>query len=267
MELIGERINGMFKDIKEAILNKDPAAVQYWAKRQTEKGAAWLDINTGPTVSKEEQPAVMEWLVKTAQSASSLGCCIDSTNPDAIEAGLKVHRGTAMINSTTADQWKMDIYFPMAVKYGAKLIGLAMNESGVPKDAGARAALAMELVVNADMNGLPMQDLYIDPLALPANVGQDHGPEVMEAIRQIKMLADPAPKTTMGLSNVSQRCSERHLLNRTYMVLCMACGLDSCVADVDDEELVKAAAAARILLNKDIYCDAFVKTFIQSFQR
>lgn len=263
MELIGERINGMFKDIREAILNKDPGPIEYWAKRQTEQGAHWLDINTGPTVSKEEQPAVMEWLTKVAQSVSPLGCCLDSTNPDAIEAGLKVHRGVALINSTTVDQWKMDIYFPMAVKYGARLIGLAMNEQGVPKDASARAALAMELVVNADMHGLPMEDLYIDPLALPANVAQDHGPEVIEAIRQIKMLSDPAPKTTMGLSNVSQRCNERHLLNRTYMVMCMTVGLDSAIVDVDDTLLVDAAAAAEILLNKNIYCDAFLKTFRQ----
>lgn len=263
MELIGERINGMFKDIKEAILNKDPGPIEYWARRQTEKGAHWLDINTGPTVAKEEQPGVMEWLVKVAQGVSPLPCCIDSANPEAIEAGLVVHRGTAMINSTTADQSKMDIFFPMAIKYGAKLIGLTMNEAGVPKDASARAALAMELVVNADMHSFPMEDLYIDPLALPANVAQDHGPEVMETIRQIKILADPAPRTTLGLSNVSQRCAGRPLLNRTFLVLCMAAGLDSCVCDVDDEELVKAAAAARVLLNKDIYCDAYLKTYLQ----
>ncbi|NLI12605.1 methyltetrahydrofolate cobalamin methyltransferase [Pelotomaculum propionicicum] len=261
MELIGEHINGMFKDIREAIINKDPGPIEHWAKLQTEKGARWLDINTGPTVAKEDQPAVMEWLVKTAQAVSPLPCCLDSTNPEAIEAGLKVHRGQALINSTSADQWKMDIYFPLAVKYNAKLIGLTMNEQGVPKDAEARVALAMELVVNADMRGLPMQDLYIDPLALPANVAQDHAPEVIEAIRQIKVLADPPPKTTLGLSNVSQRCAERKLLNRTYLVMCMAAGLDSAIADVEDEMLVDAAAAVQVLLNKDIYCDAFLKTF------
>ncbi len=261
MELIGEHINGMFKDIREAILNKDPGPIEYWAKLQTEKGAHWLDINTGPTIQKEEQPAVMEWLVKTAQAVSPLPCCLDSTNPDAIEAGLKVHRGQALINSTSADQWKMDIYIPLAVKYNARLIGLTMNEQGVPKDAEARVALAMELVVNADMHGLPMQDLYIDPLALPANVAQDHAPEVIEAIRQIKVLADPPPKTTLGLSNVSQRCAERRLLNRTYLVMCMAAGLDSAIADVEDELLVNAAAAVQVLLNKDIYCDGFLKTF------
>ena len=261
MELIGERINGMFKDIREAILQKDPRPIEYWARRQTENGARWLDINTGPTVSIEEQPAVMEWLVQTAQSASPLPCCLDSTDPGAIEAGLKVHRGRAMINSTSAEQQKMDIYFPLAIKYGAKLIGLAMNEQGVPKDAASRIALAMELVVNADAHGLPMEELYIDPLVLPANVAQDHAPEVVEAIRQIKMLADPAPKTTIGLSNISQRCAERRLLNRTYMVMCMAAGLDSAIVDMEDDLLVEAAAAARVLLNKDIYCDAFLRTF------
>lgn len=263
MILIGERINGMFKDIREAILNKDPEPIRYWAKQQYENCAAYLDINTGPTVEPKDQPAVMEWLVKTAQETVPLSCCIDSTNPEAIEAGLAVHKGKAMINSTSADQWKMDIYFPMAAKYNAAIIGLAMNEKGVPKNAADRAALAMELVVNADAHGIPMEDLYIDPLMLPCNVGQDHGPEVLEAIRQIKMLADPPPRTTLGLSNSSQRCTNRHLINRTFLVMCMTVGLDSAIADLEDPELLNAVAAAKILLNKDIYCDSFIKTFRQ----
>jgi 5-methyltetrahydrofolate corrinoid/iron sulfur protein methyltransferase len=120
----------------------------------------------------------------------------------------------------------------------------------------------MELVVNADMHGIPMEDLYIDPLMLPCNVAQEHGPEVLEAIRQIKALA-PGVRTTMGLSNSSQRCSNRHLINRTFLIMSMACGLDSAIADVDDSELVDAVAAANLLLNKDIYCDSFLKTFRQ----
>ncbi|SHI74531.1 methyltetrahydrofolate cobalamin methyltransferase [Desulfofundulus thermosubterraneus] len=263
MILIGERINGMFKDIREAILNKDPEPIRYWAKRQYENCAAYLDINTGPTVDPKDQPAVMEWLVKVAQETVPLPCCIDSTNPEAIEAGLAVHKGKAMINSTSADQWKMDIYFPMAKKYNAAIIGLAMNEKGVPKSAADRVALAMEIVVNADAHGIPMEDLYIDPLMLPCNVAQDHGPEVLEAIRQIKTLADPPPRTTLGLSNSSQRCTNRHLINRTFLIMCMAVGLDSAIADVEDQELLDAVAAANILLNKDIYCDSFLKTFRQ----
>lgn len=263
MILIGERINGMFKDIREAILTRNPGPVKYWARQQQKLCASYLDINTGPTIESKDQPAAIEWLVRTAQEAAPLPCCIDSTNPEAIEAGLAVHRGRALINSTTADQWKMDLYMPMAVKYGAGLIGLTMNEKGVPKNAAERAALALEIVVNADLSGIPMEDLFIDPLVLPCNVGQEHGPEVLEAIRQIKMLADPPPRTTMGLSNVSQKCADRHLLNRTFLVLSMAAGLDSAIVDLDDEELLNAIAAASVLLNKDIYCDSFARTYRQ----
>jgi 5-methyltetrahydrofolate corrinoid/iron sulfur protein methyltransferase len=263
MILIGERINGMFKDVREAILNRDPEPVKRHAVLQTQCGARYLDVNTGPTVAAEDQPGVMEWLVKVTQEASLLPCCIDSTNPDAIEAGLRVHRGRAMINSTTADQEKMDIYLPMAAKYGAAIIGLALNEKGVPKDANDRLALAMEIVANADAHGIPMEDLYIDPLALPANVAQDHGPEVLETIRQVKLLASPAPRTVVGLSNISQRCPNRPLLNRTFLVMAIACGLDAAIADAEDNDLVDAAATANILMNKEIYCDSYLKTFRQ----
>jgi 5-methyltetrahydrofolate corrinoid/iron sulfur protein methyltransferase len=263
MILIGERINGMFKDIREAILNKDPEPIKLHAQKQYEAGARYLDVNTGPTVDPKDQPAVMEWLVKTTQEECPLPCCIDSTNPEAIEAGIAVHKGKAMINSTTADQFKMDIYIPLAAKYNAAIIGLTMNEKGVPKSAADRIALAMEIVVNCDMHGVPTDDLFLDPLMLPCNVGQEHGVEVLETLRQVKSLADPAPKTTMGLSNSSQGCANRHLINRTFLIMSMACGLDSAIADVYDPLMVEEVAAARVLLNKDIYCDSFVKTFLQ----
>jgi len=167
-----------------------------------------------------------------------------------------------MINSTHADQWKMDMYMPMASRYEAAIIGLAMNESGVPRSAADRTALAMEIVVSADMHGISMEDLYIDPLMLPANVAQEHGVEVLEAIRQIKALA-PGVRTTLGLSNSSQRCTNRHLINRTFLIMCMTAGLDSAIADMDDPVLLDAVAAANVLLNRDIYCDSFIKTFRQ----
>lgn len=260
MILIGERINGMFKDISSAILDNNPEPIIYWAKQQYEAGAAYLDVNTGPTVESKQQPEVMEWLVNICNEAAPIPCCVDSTNPEAIEAGCAANKhGKVMINSTHADQWKMDLFLPMAAKYNAAIIGLAMNESGVPKSAADRAALAMEIVVNADAHGIPMEDLYIDPLMLPANVAQEHGVEVLEAIRQIKELA-PGVRTTLGLSNTSQRCSNRHLLNRTFLIMAMAVGLDSAIADMDDPDLVDAVAAANVLMNKDIYCDSFLKT-------
>jgi len=260
MILIGERINGMFKDIREAILNKDGEPLKKWAESQYAAGADYLDVSTGPTVEAKDQPAVMEWMVTMCNLAAPIPCCIDSTSPEAVEAGCAANKhGKVMINSTPADQHKLDIYLPMASKYNAAIIGLAMNESGVPKDASDRAALAMEIVVNADMHGIPMEDLYIDPLMLPCSAAQEHGTEVLEAIRMIKALA-PRLRTTMGLSNTSQRCTNRHLLNRTFLVMAMAAGLDSAIVDLSDHMLPDAVAAAEILLNKEIYCDSFLKT-------
>ncbi len=138
-----------------------------------------------------------------------------------------------------------------------------MNEEGIPKDAESRVALAMELVATADAFGVPTDNLYIDPLVLPCNVAQDHGPEVFETLRQIKLLADPPPKTVIGLSNVSQGTKNRELINRTFAVMAMANGLDAAIADANDDELMEAVATARILLNMDIYCDSYVDVFKQ----
>jgi 5-methyltetrahydrofolate corrinoid/iron sulfur protein methyltransferase len=262
-EIIGERINGLFKDIREAVANRDPKAIEEWAVKQTKAGAAWLDINTGPIATQEEQAEIMAWMVKVVNGASDLPVAIDSTSILAIEAGLKAAKGKAMINSTTAEQHKMDALFPLAAKYNAAIIALAMNEKGVPKNSEQRIALSMELVANADAHGLPMEDLYIDPLILPVNVAQDHVPEVLETLRQVKLLSNPAPRTTIGLSNVSQKSPDRPLINRTFAVMAMTCGLDSAIMDANDDALVDACATASILLNESIYCDSYLKMFRQ----
>ena len=210
MIIIGERINGMFRDIAEAIREKNPTAVQEWAKKQEAMGAGYLDLNVGPAVS--DRVSAMKWLVEVTQEASKLPLALDSTDYDAIEAGLELCKQPAMINSVPAIQDKMDRIFTMASKYNAEVIGLAMNEEGIPKDAESRVALAMELVANCDAYGVPLDNLYIDPLVLPCNVGQDHGPEVFETLRQIKLLSDPPPKTTVGLSNISQGTADRELI-------------------------------------------------------
>lgn len=260
MEIIGERINGMFKDIKEAIVTGNPAAVKEWAVKQTKMGAAFLDISVGAGAEKPFE--ALAFLIEAAQSVVDTPLCLDSTNYDLIESGLKICRVPAMINSCHADRYKIERVFPMAVQYGARVIGLAMSEeSGIPKTADVRAALAMELVAAADEYGLPMEHLYVDPLILPVNVAQDHFSEAMETLRQVKLMADPAPKTTCGLSNCSQRCMHRKIINRTAITLLMGAGLDSAIADACDEELLDAVATARILLNKEIYCDSYADLY------
>lgn len=260
MEIIGERINGMFKDIREAIQNQDKTAVQEWAVKQTQNGAAWLDVNVGASVADPAE--AMKWLVNTIQEVVDTPLSLDSTDYDVIEEGLKLCKRPVLINSCHADRYKIERVFPMAIKYNAKVIGLAMSEdSGIPKNAESRVALAMELVAAADEFGLPLDDLYIDPLILPINVAQDHAVEAMETIRQVKLLSDPAPKTVVGLSNTSQRCANRKLINRTMLTMLMACGLDSAIADANDDDLMEAAATARIIMNKEIYCDSYIDLY------
>ncbi len=259
MLIIGERINGMFNDIKKAIQDRNPVPVQEWARRQEKSGARALDLNVGPAVT--DKKSAMEWLVKVTQEVSNLPLCLDSTDLDVIEAGLKKCSNQAIINSTNAEREKIEKFFPLAVQYEAAIIGLTMDKGGIPKDSDSRLAFAMELVAAADEYGLPMENLLIDPLLLPANVAQDHAPEVLKTLEQVKMLSDPPPQTVIGLSNVSQNCKERSLLNRTFMAMAMACGLDAAIADACDETLVEVVAAAEILLNKTIYCDSFIKIY------
>ncbi|MEW6524367.1 MAG: methyltetrahydrofolate cobalamin methyltransferase [Bacillota bacterium] len=259
MILIGERINGMFKDIRRAVKDRDPRPVHEWAVKQTRAGADYLDINVGP--ASADPVGAMRWLVTTAQEASDLPLCLDSTNYDAIEAGLELCKRPALINSCPAERVKVERVFPMACRFGASLIGLTMDEKGIPKDAESRSALAMELVAAADEFGLPLEDLFIDPLILPVNVAQDHAVEVLNTIRTVKMLSSPPPKTVLGLSNVSQKAVDRSLINRIYLVMAMEAGLDAAIVDVDDEELMNAVATARILLNQEIYADSYLKVF------
>lgn len=264
MKIIGERCNGMFLDVRESIQNRDPKAIQMWAKKQEEMGADWIDLNVGPACANEEERiAAMKWMVEVVQEVTKLPLALDSTNYDAIEEGLKLckDKTNALINSVPAEQDKMDRVFPMAAEYGAKVVCLTMDAKGVPQEADSRVALAMELVANADAYGVPSDDLYIDPLILPCNVAQFHCPEVLKALAQIKTLAEPAPNTVLGLSNVSQKSPDRSLLNRTYLAMGASCGLDAVIADPCDDALMEVAASTEVLLNKKIYADSYVKVY------
>lgn len=262
MIIIGERINGMYKDIARAIRDKNPAPVQEWARRQEENGAQYLDINVGP--GSPQPVEAMQWLIEATQTVSDLPLCLDSTRYDAIEAGLRLCKRPAMINSVPAEAAKMELVFAMAAEFDAEVIALAMNEEGIPKDAGARVGLAAELVAMAMTFNISPDRLYIDPLVLPCNVAQDHGREVLRTLSEIKLISDPAPKTVIGLSNISQGARDRELINRIFAVMAMSHGLDAAIADACDDGLMAAVATARIIMNLDIYCDSYVELFRKS---
>ncbi|MBI2251172.1 MAG: dihydropteroate synthase [Armatimonadetes bacterium] len=259
MIIIGERINGMFKAVSRAIKEKDKKVIQDLALKQIEAGAQFLDVNVGPAAANSME--AIEWLVKTIQEAGNFHLSLDSTKPEVIEAGLKLCKAKPMINSTTAQKEKLDILLPLAKKYNASLIGLTMNEKGVPSTVSGRTEMALQILAHTMEYEIPISDLYIDPLILPVNVAQDQASNVLEAIRECKLLSDPPPHLLLGLSNVSQKTLYRELINRTYVVMAITMGLDSAILDPFDKDLMDAVITAELLLNKDIYCDSYLDAY------
>lgn len=259
MIIIGELINGMYKDVGKAIVNKEVDVIQHLAVEQARNGASFLDVNTGPYSKNPKDD--MKWLVETIQSSCDTPLALDSTKPDAIEEGLKLVKKRAIINSTNADEAKMEIIFGLAKKYNSQVIGLAMDKSGVPNNKDRRLELAATIVAKAIDFGLSPEDLYLDPIVLPVNVAQTQGAEVLESIREFRLLCDPSPNTTVGLSNVSQGTKVRSLVNRTFLVMAVASGLTSAILDPLDKELMDAMITAELILNKNIYCDSFLDAY------
>jgi 5-methyltetrahydrofolate corrinoid/iron sulfur protein methyltransferase len=265
----------MFTDVKQAIANKDKKVIQQLAQKQTEAGAAYLDVNVGTAAADQE--GTMQWLVETIQSAEG-GCstplCLDSQKPDVIAAGLKVVNAEngLILNSSPLnrknDEEILDKYIEMAEQAGAKagIITLTMDKNGVPQDIDARVAIAAEIVSKAMEKGFDPQRLYIDPIALPVKVpnAQVQPGNILSAMDQIRFLADPPPHITVGLSNLSQGATERSLINRVFLAMAVSHGLDSAIADVFDEKLIDVLAAAELLMNKQIYSDSFLKVYKSS---
>ena len=259
MIIIGELINGMYKDVGKAIVNKETDVIQHLAIEQVNAGATILDVNTGPYSKNQKDD--MKWLVESIQKVVDVSLALDSTKADVIEEGLKIVKKKAVINSTSADDEKMDKIFTLAKKYNAQVIGLAMDKSGVPNNRSRRLELAATIVAKAMDYGIAAEDLYLDPIVLPVNVAQTQGLEVLESIREFRMLCDPAPNTTIGLSNVSQGTKVRSLINRTFLVMAVANGLTSAIVDPLDKDLMDAMISAELILNKNIYCDSFLDAY------
>jgi 5-methyltetrahydrofolate corrinoid/iron sulfur protein methyltransferase len=240
MLIIGENIHIIAPAVREAIANRDTQAVQRLAKAQVEQGAQILDLNVGP--QKKEGPAVMSWLVPAVQEVVDVPLSLDTTNLEAIKTGLSLLKQPGIVNSTSGEPERLERVPPVAAEYNAGLVALMMGKSGIPMTAEERVSIAIDQLVPRAMEvGIPMERLYLDPLAMTVAGCQEYAPHAVEAIRYIKQGMDPAPMTTIGLSNVSNTVSaeKRSLLNRTYLVMLMAVGLDTAIADPLDEKLME----------------------------
>ena len=269
MILIGERINGMFKNVKEAITDKDKKVIQEIARKQTDAGAAYLDVNVGTAAADQE--GTMQWLVETIQETCSTPLSLDSQKPGVIAAGLKVinPENGVILNSTPlnkkSDEEIFDKYIEMANNAGPKvnIIALTMDKNGVPQDTDTRVSIAAEIISRAMEKGFDTQRIFIDPIILPVKVpnAQVQPGNILRAMDQIQFLSDPAPHMTIGLSNLSQGAAERSMINRVFLAMAISRGLDSAIVDVLDNDLMNVIATSEMLMNRQIYSDSFLKVY------
>jgi len=270
MLMIGERINGQFKDMRKAIQEQDKSVVRDWAVKQTQAGADYLDINVGTAAA--DQKGTMQWLVETVQEAVPTGVCLDSQKLPVIQAGLEVvERGRPVILNSTPLSKKDDEeillkFLEAAQPHDASVICLTMDVRGIPQDVDTRVEIAAMATATAMEQGFNPEQIFIDPIFMPVSVSdaQVQGSRILEALPQIKMISDPPVMTTCGLSNVSTNAKRRDLLNRTFLMMAIAAGMDSAIMDVCDAEMVESIAAAEVLLNQRIYSDSFVQAFLQA---
>ena len=240
MILIGESLNIMSQTLGPALRERDPKPIQEMAKAEAAAGIDYIDLNIGPARKGGEE--LMEWVVKTVQEVTDKPLSLDTTNLTAMEAGLKVCKSKALMNSVSLQPARLEQGLPMAQKYNADMIGLLWGVEGMPRDANERAVLAVDIVYKAGEMGIPPENIWIDPIASPVSVEIN---QVKSCVEFMGMLQDIAPgcKSTVGLSNISNG-APTHLrppLNRTYLIMLMRYGLYSAIVDAFDTELIKIA--------------------------
>ncbi len=233
MLIIGEKLSIIAKRVREAMMKRDKGPIQEIARAQYEAGAGMIDANIGPAEDGGEE--LMQWMVTTIQEAVPLPVCLDTTNAKAIEAGLRVHNndyGRPMINSTSNDPERF-VMLELAAKYDCDIIALTVGKGGLPADEEDRAAIAAEIMARAMEYGVPLENVYLDPLVLQIATTQDQAVKVIRAVEVFKQLNEPPMKTVVGLSNISNGCPKhvRPILNKYYFLMLLNAGLDAAIAD------------------------------------
>ena len=244
MILIGENLNVISQTLGPALREKNAAPIEAMAKDETAADVDLIDLNIGP--ARRGGDELMSWVVQTVQNVTDKMVALDTTNMDAMEAGLKVRKGPALMNSVSLQSSRVGRGLEMAKKYDADMIGLLWSDDGMPRDTNERAMHTVDLVYKANEMGIPNEKIWIDPIASPVSVEIN---QVKACVEFMAMLADIAPgcKSTCGLSNVSNGAPShlRGWLNRTYMIMLGRNGMYSAIVDAFDNDLIAIARGQR----------------------
>jgi len=256
--LIGERINPTGKKkLAEALKAGDLEIVRKEALAQTQAGADIIDVNVG--VFGIDEAALLPKAVQAVMETVDTPLCLDSSNPDALEAALKVYKGKPLVNSVTGEEHSLKRVLPLIKKHGAAVIGLVQDDEGIPKDAEGRVRVARKIVERVEAAGIPREDLVIDCLAFAVGAEPTSGAAVMEAIRRIR--AELGVNMTMGASNVSFGLPDRELLNNAFVVIATAAGATCLI--VDAAKVRPIILAADLVLGRDKRARRYIEAYRQ----
>ncbi len=258
MLIVAERINSSRKSIERALETNDVNLIQAEATAQTAAGADYIDVNAGTFIGDELDR--LKWAVEVVQEAVDLPICIDSPSAAVIEAVFPLVKKSPMINSITLEPLRLEGILPLVAEHGTKVIGLCQSEDTMAETAEEKLQLASQLVERVTKAGIPLDDLYIDPLVYPLATNPQSALATMDAIGRI-MKEFPGVHTICGLTNVSYGLPNRKLINRTFLVTAVSRGLDSVILDPTDNHLFGALKAALALISKDEYCIDYIGAF------
>lgn len=265
--VVGERINPTGKKrLQQALREGDSAYPCSQAVAQSEAGAEILDVNAGlPGI---DEAATLERLVKDLQAVTDLPLQLDSSNPEALSRALRIYNGKPIVNSVNGEKKTLDAILPLCKKYGAAVVGLTLDEKGIPTSAEARFAIAERIVQAATAAGIPREDIYIDCLTLTASAQQEGAVQTLEALTRCKR--ELGVRTVLGVSNISFGLPCRSYLNTTFLTMAMAAGLDLAIMNPNTPEMMAAVRSYRVLTAQDKqsadYVAAYADVQIQSQQ-
>jgi 5-methyltetrahydrofolate--homocysteine methyltransferase len=258
MIVVGEKINTSRGRIAEAVERRDATFIIKVAREQAEAGADYIDVNAGTFLEREVD--CLCWLVETIQSEMDLPLCLDSPNPEALQQGIKRHKGEAMINSISLEEERYRFLLPVVTSEPCHVVALCMGQTSMPTTSEDRVRAGSELIKRLTDEGIPLEKIYVDPLVQPVSVDTRMGISALGAIYRIKN-DFPGVQTICGLSNISFGLPQRHLINRSFLALCRAHGLSAAILDPTDKRLMATLLAIEMLLGNDEYCEKFIEGY------
>lgn len=258
IKLIGEKINGTRKRVAQAIAERDVAFIQDVARKQAAAGATWLDVNAGTHPDREPEDLV--WLIDTIQAVVDIPLCLDSANPQALAVAIKAVHQTPMINSISGEPQRLEGILPFVAEHGCPVIALAMDAQKIPETSATRVAVVHTILAATRAAGIPDERIYVDPLAMTISTNTQSGMIFFDTLRTVHEIY-PEVHFTAGLSNISFGLPARSYINRAFLTLALAAGLDSAILDPLDQELKAALLAAELLLGRDPHCLHYTRAY------